>query len=56
MLIVLVLLATVALGVAIVAAAVYLLLPRGPQCRACHTDMLRLRPPLPAPPSRPTWE
>ena len=93
MLVVLVLLATVALRVAVVAAAVYLLLPRGAQCRACRADMLRLRnrlleaclpvlerrwclgcgwngvvrrgaaaitvpdpSPLPAPPSRPTWE
>ena len=43
MLIVIVLLATVALRVALVTWAVYLLLPRGARCRACHTEMLRLR-------------
>ena len=43
MLIVIVLLATVALRVAIVSFAVYLLLPRGPRCRSCHTEMLRLK-------------
>jgi hypothetical protein len=43
MLIVMVLLATVVLRVALVAFAVYLLLPRGPRCRACGADMLRLQ-------------
>jgi hypothetical protein len=43
MLIVLVLLATVVLRVALVSWAVFLLLPRGPQCRACQTEMLRLQ-------------
>ena len=42
MLIVLVLLATVILRVGVVLVAVYLLLPRGPQCRACSTEMLRV--------------
>lgn len=43
MLIVLVLLATVLLRVVLVTWVVYLLLPRGPQCRTCQTIMLRLQ-------------
>ena len=43
MLIVVVLLATVVLRVAVVCWAVYLLLPRGPVCRACGIEMIHLR-------------
>ncbi|HEU5320851.1 MAG TPA: hypothetical protein VFX28_08610 [Methylomirabilota bacterium] len=43
MLIVAVLLATVVLRVAVVCWAVYLLLPRGPVCRRCDNEMIRLR-------------
>ena len=43
MLIVLVLMATVVLRLAVVIGAVYLLLPRGPVCRACDVEMVRIR-------------
>ncbi|HYT70681.1 MAG TPA: hypothetical protein VEK78_04820 [Gemmatimonadales bacterium] len=43
MLVVLVLLATVLMRIAIIAAVTYLLLPQGPLCPHCHVDMMPIR-------------
>jgi len=43
MLVVVVLLVTVLMRVAIVAAVTYLLLPQGPLCPHCHLDMVAIR-------------
>ena len=43
MLVVFVLLATVLMRIAIIAAVTYLLLPQGPLCPHCHVDMMPIR-------------
>ncbi len=43
MLVVFVLLATVLMRIAIIAAVTFLLLPQGPLCPHCHVDMMPIR-------------